>query len=263
MVYWQHLISKIVFCCVISVNHVYADGPVGDHVNNLQAHLDEYAGEIVWLLDQVEGILKRYEDTGFDSAQPETILDHWEAVKFHSAIESNYIPLYASIWQSLFAVKTAIEIKEPVPVVRNELETLKEVLWQSLGAIKLAAQYQDQGLLEETETREALTPSTTLIEIKQRLDRVLAKFAEKQFDEALEIVQETYRDRFESIEGIMFEKDAELIKDLEIDFNIHLPEAIKNRIAVEELRTVIQFMQAKLDQARKYLKEVERLPTKT
>ena len=74
-----NLISKIVFCCVISVNHVYADGPVGDHVNDLQAHLDEYAGEIAWLLDQVEGILKRYEDTGFDSAQPKTILDHWEA----------------------------------------------------------------------------------------------------------------------------------------------------------------------------------------
>lgn len=255
MFHWQHPIPTLVLYCLISVNPAYADGPVGEHVNDLQAHLDEYAREIVWLLNQVEGIIERYETAGIESAKPETILDHWEAVKFHSAIESNYVPLYASIWQSLFAMRTAIENKQPVLLVRNELGTLEEVLWQSLGAIKLAAQYQDQGLLEETATGEAVTTSTTLIEIKQRLDRVLAKFAERLFDESLKIVQKTYLTRFEDIEGILTEKDAELVEDLEIDFNVRLPEAIKDRVAVNELRTVIRAMQFKLDQARKYLKK--------
>ena len=250
----QHSIPTLVLYCLISLNHVHADGPVGEHVNDLHAHLDEYAGEIVWLLSQVEGILERYEEAGVGSAKPETIVDHWEAVKFHSAIESNYIPLYASIWQSLFAVRTAIERKQYVLMIRNEVETLEEVLWQSLGAIKLAAQYQDQGLLEETKTREAVTPSTTLIEIKQRLDRVLAKFAEKLFDEALKIAQEAYLTRFEGIEGMLKKKDAKLVEDLEVDFNVNLPNAIQDRVAVYELRTVIQDMQGKLDQARRHLK---------
>ena len=250
----QHSIPTLVLYCLISLNHVHADGPVGEHVNDLHAHLDEYAGEIVWLLSQVEGILERYEEAGVGSAKPETIVDHWEAVKFHSAIESNYIPLYASIWQSLFAVRTAIERKQSVLMIRNEVETLEEVLWQSLGAIKLAAKYQDQGLLEETKTREAVTPSTTLIEIKQRLDRVLAKFAEKLFDEALKIAQEAYLTRFEGIEGMLKKKDAKLGEDLEVDFNVNLPNAIQGRVAVNELRTVIKDMQGKLDQARRHLK---------
>ena len=118
----------------------------------------------------------------------------------------------------------------------------------------MAAKYQDQGLLEETKTREAVTPSTTLIEIKQRLDRVLAKFAEKLFDEALKITQEAYLTRFEGIEGMLKKKDAKLVEDLEVDFNVNLPNAIQGRVAVNELRTVIQDMQGKLDQARRYLK---------
>ena len=91
MFHWQHPIPTLVLYCLISVNPVYDDGPVGEHVNDLQAHLDEYAREIVWLLNQVEGIIERYETAGIESAKPETILDHWEAVKFHSAIESNYV----------------------------------------------------------------------------------------------------------------------------------------------------------------------------
>ena len=70
-------------------------GPVGEHVNTLQDHLKEYRGEVIWLTDQVTGIVEKYENSVVESARPELVEDHWEAVKFHSAIESNHIPLYS------------------------------------------------------------------------------------------------------------------------------------------------------------------------
>ncbi|MBO6557258.1 MAG: hypothetical protein JJ957_12215 [Pseudomonadales bacterium] len=227
-------------------------------MNDLQDHLDEYAGEVKWLIEHVGGIVDRYESSGVEAAKAEMVVDHWEAVKFHSAIETNYIPLYASIWQGLFGVKTAVEGEQPVETVRAELAKLEQVLWQSLGAVKLAAQYQEQGLLQEVQTREAVTPTATLVEIKQKLDRVLAKYAEQLSDEAIKIVQETYLTRFEGVEGVLIEQDAELVEDLEIDFNVRLPKAIEDGASVDEVRGVILTMQGKLDQARSLLKEQEK-----
>ena len=249
------LIQLISVFYLISINLAYADGPVGEHVNDLQSHLSEYSDEVLWLIDQVESIVNRYEQGGLELAQPEMVVDHWEEVKFHSAIESNYIPLYASIWQGLFSVKTAVENEESIKEVRAKLANLEQIMWQSLGAVKLAAQYQEQGLLQKIKTREAITPTATLIEIKQRLDRVLAKYAEKLSDEAIKIVQEIYLNRFEGIEGILIEQDAELVEDLEIDFNVRLPKAIQEGASVDEVRSVILTMQNKLNKARTSLKE--------
>jgi hypothetical protein len=235
----------------------HANGPVGEHVNELQAHLGEYATEVDWLIGEVTAMVDTYEQRGAKAAAPEMVVDHWEAVKFHAAVESNYIPLYASIWQGLFAVRQGIEQERPVAEVREHLATLDRVLYQALGAVKMAAQYQDQGLLQVVTTREATTPAATLVEVKQKLDRVLAKYAEKLTDEAIKIVQDTYLTRFESVEGVLIEQDADLVEDLEVDFNVRLPKAIQDQKSIDEVRTVILAMQEKLDQARALLKAAE------
>ena len=72
---------------------VLADGPVGDHVNELHDHLDEYGEEVSWLINQVDGIVTTYENQGAKQAQPEKLVDHWEAVKFHSAIDRIMYPV--------------------------------------------------------------------------------------------------------------------------------------------------------------------------
>lgn len=236
---------------------VQANGPVGDHVNELQGHLKEYTTEVDWLITQITNMVDTYEQKGAKAAKPEMVVDHWEAVKFHAAIETNYIPLYASIWQGLFAVRQSIEAKEPVSVVRAHLADLDRVLYQSLGAVKMAAQFQDQGLLQQVATREAVTPTETLIEVKQKLDRVLAKYAEQLSDEAIKIIQELYLTRFETVEGVLIEQDADLVEDLEIDFNVRLPKAIQDGKSIDEVREVILAMQAKLDQSRALLKAAE------
>ena len=243
---------------LVLVSPAYGDGPVGEHVNDLRGHLDEYAGETKWLIAQVRNVVDSYAEFGLKAVEPEEVLEHWETVKLHSAIESNYVPLYASIWQGLFSVKTGIENEKPIEAVRNELVDLEHALWQSLGAVKLAAEYQDQGLLKEVQTRQAITPSAILIEIKQSLDRVLAKYAERLQGEALQVTQKTYQERFEAVEGRLIEQDAELTEELEIYFNVHLPQAIQRAEGTDEVRAIIDAMKGKIDKARELIKDAEK-----
>ena len=59
-------------------------------------------------------------------------------------------------------------------------------------------------------------------------------------------------------EGVLIEQDAELVEDLEIDFNVRLPKSIQDGKTVDEVRSVILAMQEKLDTARNLLKEAEK-----
>ena len=234
-----------------------ANGPVGDHVEDLAGHVEEYTGEVRWLIEQVDGIVDRYEAAGAEAAAPEAVVDHWEAVKFHAAIEVNYIPIYASIWQGLFGVRTAIEEGRDVAVVRAEQAALEQTLWQALGAVRLASQYQQQGKLTPLRGADAATPAATLDEIRTSLDRVVAKFAERLPAEAKEIVFDTYLTRFEGLEGDLIEQDADLVEDLEKDFNVTLPQALDGDATVDAVREIVAAMHAKLERARTLLAEVE------
>jgi len=234
-----------------------ASGPVGEHVNDLQAHLDDYTEEVDWLIDQVDGIVDAYERGGLEAATPEALVDHWEAVKFHSAIETNYVPLYARIWQGLFGVRQAIEKEESMDAVRAQQKMLEQTLWQSLGAVKVAAQFQQRGMLPAIAGTEAGSPMETIDIIKRELERVVAKYAEKLPDEANTIVQDTYIQRFEGIEGTLIEQDAALVEDLELDFNVILPKALQDGATVDEVNTVVTEMHGKLDRARALLEDAE------
>ncbi len=234
-----------------------ADGDIGEHVNDMQAHIDEYTEEVEWLIDRVDGIVDTYEAEGATAAKPEAVVDHWEAVDFHSAIETNYVPLYASIWQGLFGVRQAIENGEPVAEVRKQQVQLEESLWQSLGAVKLAAQLQKQGKLTIDRETVATTPTETLADIKIRLDRVVAKYAEKLPDEATEIVHDAYLTQFEGVEGMLIEQDADLVEDLELDFNVALPKAIADDLGVDAVRDIVIAMQGKLDRSIELLEAAE------
>lgn len=251
------LLAALGLMALLAAGPAMANGPIGDHVNDLQAHLSEYSDEVVWLIDQVDGIVADYARGGLATAHPEAVVEHWEAVKFHAAIESNYVPVYASIWQGLFGVRQAIEQEQPIADVRAQQALLEQSLWQALGAVKVAAQFQQRGLVAVIEGTEATTPAGTLEEVKQRLDRVVAKYAERLPEEALSIVFDTYLTRFEGVEGDLIEQDAALVEDLEVDFNVTLPQAIERNASVDELRAVVQTMQGKLERAQVLLEEAE------
>ncbi len=237
-----------------------ANGAIGDHVNDMKAHMDQYTQEVNWIIGKIDGIVDRYEEKGQKAAKAETVVDIWEEVDFHSAIETNYVPIYASIWQGLFGIKGKIDAKAPVADVRAEQEKLEQTLWQALGAVRLAAHYQAQNLLPEIQTteKEPTTPVETVDDISHRLDRVVAKYAEQLSDVATTLVHDTYLYRFEGIEGMLIEKDAKLVTDMEKYFNVTLPLAIKDNKSVDEVRSVVEEMKTKLERARTLLEEVEK-----
>lgn len=235
----------------------YANGPIGDHVNDMQAHIGEYSEEVYWMIDQVEEVVANYERGGLANTNTERVVEIWEEVQFHAAIESNYVPIYANIWQGLFGVRQAIEAEQPVADVRSQQATLEQSLWQALGAVKVAAQFQSRGLVANIEDTVAAGPVETLIQVGQLLDRVVAKHAERLPEEAVNIVFDTYLTRFEGIEGELIEQDADLVEDLEVDFNVRLPEAIEGNASVDDVRAIVDAMQVKLERARTLLEEAE------
>lgn len=256
----RSVVAVLSATAALAIGPAFAHGPVGGHVNELQAHVDTYAQEVDWLIGKVDGIVTTYENKGREAAKADAVVDHWEAVDFHAAIETTYVPVYAAIWQGLYGVKEAIDKDAPIAEVRQQQEQLEQALWQALGAVKLAAQFQQQGLLAEVQTTDAEpgTPVEIVDEIKQRLDRVVAKYAEKLPKEATTIVHDTYLNRFEGIEGMLIEKDAALVEDLEKDFNVTLPKAIQGDGGVDQVRSVVQSMHHKLNQAKSLLIEAEK-----
>lgn len=242
--------SFLIVTAILSAN-VMAGGPVGDHVNHLSKNLSTYEKEVNWLLGKLDGMVINYENAGLKPDNTDAIIEHWEAVKFHAAIESNYVLIYASIWQGLFSVKEAMDAKKPIADVKLALNNLSRVLWQGLGAVKMAASFQDKGLLAQVQTREG-APSNAkeaLDAIKSQLNKVVAKYAEKLNDTSVKMVAETYLNLFEGVEGELIALDANLVESLEKDFNVVLPNAIKANATVDSVRKIIQSMTSKVDQA--------------
>lgn len=245
---------------MLSASQVLANGDIGDHVNDLKGHLGQYTEEVNWLVAKFDDVVDTYEAKGQTAANSKVMVDYWEEVDFHSAIETNYVPVYANIWQGIFGVKQAIDAGAPIAKVREEQLKLNQALWQALGAVKLASQYQEKGLLAKVQTTET-EPSTmpeTLEDIKHRLDRVVAKYAEKLPEAATSIVHDTYLHRFEGVEGALIEQDAALVEDLEKDFNVTLPKALEGSSSVDDVRKVVESMQVKLDKAKSLLEEAEK-----
>ncbi len=241
-------------------NPVLANGDIGEHVNHLQDNIENYTKEINWLIGEVDKIVEVYDKGDKRLVKPERLIELWESVDFHAAIESNYVPIYASIWQGLYGIKQGLENRIPITKLSEEQENLERALWQALGAVKLAAQFQEKGLLSEVQTREAnpQTPSETIVVINKKLDRVVAKAAEKLAKEATDIVHNTYLSLFEGIEGGLIALDAKLVEDLEKDFNVTLPQAINENQSVDDVRQTVEMMKEKLARAKRLLENAQK-----
>ena len=240
-------------------NVALANGAITDQVNHLSEHIGEYTEEVHWLQDKFGGVVDAYEKQGKGNVDTDQMIDFWEEVNVHSAIETQYVPIYASIWQGIYGVKQAIDGGADIATVREEESKLQQALWQALGAVKLAGQYQQKGLIKNVQTTasEPTSGPEVIDDIKQRLHRVVAKYAEKLTEVATTLVHDTYMQRFEGIEGALIEQDASLVEDLEKDFNVTLPQAIEKDAGVDSVRTVVESMQSKLDKARSLLVKAE------
>jgi hypothetical protein len=239
-------------------------GEHGDeHAKHLKQHIDQYTKDVHWMIKQVDEVVDTYAKQGAAAANPAKLADDWESVEIHPAIESNLISLYATIWEGIYDVRGAIEKQQPVAEVRKQRDILAQRLWQALGAVKMAAKVQaaQQSAAANQASAasdKAVGPLATVDEIKENLDKVVAEFTGKEYDEAVELVLQTYDSRFEGIEGALIEQDADLVADLEKDFNVTLPKAIKAKGSTESVKKVVEAMKAKLDKAKTLLAKAEK-----
>jgi hypothetical protein len=72
------------------------------------------------------------------------------------------------------------------------------------------------------------------------------------------MVQDTYLNIFEGVEGELIEQDADLVTALEKDFNITLPRQIEKEASKEDLKKTVAAMDKKLDRASKLLVKAEK-----
>lgn len=236
-----------------------AHGEVGEDVKNLHAHLAEYEKSVEVFLGVVNQVVTTYAAGDAKKAKPGQLIEAWEDAQIHAAIELNYVPLYARIWQGIYGIKEGVEDGQSAKEVRAIQTELSTVMWQSLGAVKMAAKVQQQGGASQaaSEGDKPVGNLATLGEIKNRLDRVIGKSAERDFAEAKKIVHDTYINLFEGVEGALIEQDAALVEDLEKDFNVTLPVAVEKQASLEQIKEIVATMKTKIDRATKLLQEAE------
>ncbi|WP_163142919.1 hypothetical protein [Arhodomonas sp. KWT] len=229
---------------------VQADGEAGEHVEAMHEHIDTYVSDARAMTETASGLADAY--AGGEAADPQALIDKWESVKLHAAIETTAATIYASIWQGIYGVKEAIEKERPDEAVREQVDALDHALWQGVGAVRLAAMQQKRGGGpggDDARGHGASGPVATIGEIEHNLDRVVAEYAEGETKEAKELVHSTYMERFEGIEGLLIEQDAELVEALEKDFNVTLPRLIDQGAELSELRGAVDAMKEKLERA--------------
>ena len=109
---------SLVLASAFITQPVLANGPIGEHVNHLKANLKDYSDDVEWMIAKVDALVTEYEKNGAKAVKSDDLIEYWESVKFHSAIETNYVPVYASIWQSIYGIKMAIDDKKPFELQR-------------------------------------------------------------------------------------------------------------------------------------------------
>ena len=125
------------------------------------------------------------------------------------------------------------------------------------SALALAACGDDEGG-EETET--TVTPQIAIEEIgdvRAGLNQALAEYTGGDAETAAEIVEETYLQHFELVEGPLEEADAELNEELEDEIREELVDQIESSASVAEVKELISQIETGLDEAEAALNGAE------
>ena len=229
----------------LAASPALATGEIGDHVYDMKAHLDKYSSEVQMLVDNVDELVNRYESGGQAAVDTGQLIDWWESVDVHEAVEVNHIPAYADIWQGIYGVKEAIDAGKPVAEVRERQRALAAAWWQGLGVVKMAADYQTADPL----ARKPGNSTDIINEILQNLDKVAELHGGGSHEEARSLVHSTYGNLFEGVEDALIEQDADLVVDLEKDFNVTLPQALSPDSKPKKVQKIIETMKTKLERA--------------
>jgi len=189
-----------------------ANGEIGDHVKAFEQHIDDYAADVAKLDDRLDALAERYAQGENVAGDVKAVVEAWEAVKYHAAVETVATPLYPPIWQAISGLRQAVKSGEGPGVVRERAEQLTAALHEGLGGLKLkAAMTQSEGSGLAAESDRAGGPEAAFQRIRKHLDSAVAEYADGNPDGAKQHIHNAYFNEFEGLEGGLIEQDPELV----------------------------------------------------
>ena len=227
-------------------------------VEAFHEHLDHYAQEVDRLSARVHELVDRRVEGGkLGEAELDGLIDAWEEVGVHVAIERKATPLYPGIWQALIGFRQATEAGAPVAELRDRADAVRDALLQGLGAVRLAASQVDRSAAAAPPQAESapMDADNALDAIVKALDASVAAYDSDDLAEAESLIHEAYMQRFEGLEGDLIEQDPELVSDLEAAFNARLPMLMQEGAALGAVQAEVRDMKRSLEQARELLRE--------
>lgn len=254
------LFVALTFACLAGAAHAHADL---DGVDDLQSHIGDYEKEISSMNDTVAAIVADYESGDSVTDRVDSLVDVWENVEFHEAVETNAMALYPPIWTALGGLREAVDQPDANAEAERWQQRVESALHEGLGALKLVATQQASSSPNLAATGDADTAAVnqktanddrpTIVVIKDNLQQVVERYRDGDAAAANKLLQQTYMQRFEGIEGALIEHDADLVTELEKDFNGTLPLLMEKKASANELGSHVDKMNAKLDRAQKLL----------
>jgi hypothetical protein len=247
--------------CVLPVPQAAAHGEADEEMlAEFHEHLDDYRAEIDALRAELAPIVDGYAADKAVKPQVEALIEHWEEVQVHAAIERKATVTYPGVWQALIALQQAVEGGRPPADVRDAGERVEAALWQGFGALKLAASQVGSGTAVSAvaNTDAAESGPETVDRIIADLEQAVAAYEADELGRAEGLIHETYMTRFEGLEGDLIERDPDLVTALERDFNATLPLLMQEGASMREVEVTLQSMKEQLETASTILESVER-----
>jgi len=218
--------------------------------------IDDYEQEVSAMIATSDQIIADYGDGDQVATRVDALVDTWENVDFHEAVETHAMTLYPPIWIALGGLRETVDKPGAIDDSRKWQARLQAALHEGLGALKLVAAMPAQTEAAQTLAAEQDDRPTITI-IQDNLDQVLVHYRDGDIAQARTLIHQTYMQRFEGVEGDLIEQDADLVTDLEKDFNATLPLLLEKKASADKVGAQIERMNTKLDRAQALMNQAD------
>lgn len=228
-----------------------------DMLAEFQLHLDDYREDVEHLIEELAPIVDAHaagRDTGDAMAE---LIEHWEDVAIHAAIETRATVTYPTVWQAVIGLQQATSGGADAAAVQAAAERVKAALWQGYGAVRLAASQVGQATAAPAESEPPASGPETVARIIEDLEAAVAAYRDDELSRAEGLIHAAYMNRFEGLEGDLIARDPELVSRLEKDFNATLPLLMQQGAPLARVNEQLDAMRAQLETASRILEDVE------
>lgn len=245
---WAPLAIGLLLGAVLVPAAALAHGEKGEHVASFQDHLDDYEADVEELASRLDELVERYRRDS-EAVDVDELVEAWEEVEYHAAVEEVATPLYPAIWQAIGGLRQAVKNGEDAETVRAKADRMVAALREGLGGLKLKARMQKATGTEGPDGDTASGPHAAFERIRQHLDEAVAAYDGGDPEEAKALIRDAYFNAFEGLEGGLIEEDPALVARLEEAFNAGLPGRINEGAATAKVRAKVASMKEELAEA--------------